>query len=509
MFRWSAPAIAATAVMAAGVMAAGPGEAAATSARPADPVLASSAAPFAGHAGMLARPTADAVAVSPQAPVNFDASARPGNQGEDAVVAVNPTDPLNVAATSCDAGRVNLDGLFGAVSFDGGRTWTGRLIATGAALGHACDARLVWDRYGNLWLTHIAANGGVAVEVSTDGGLSFRQVTEIIPTAPKGYTAPKDARSRQPGLLPNVSDEPAVAVGPGSVWVSYTSVPSGVMQAAGAKVTGLGHFGSFSAPQSVPTKAGFGGFPGAGGIAVGPRGQVLVVYQNVGGQCCSRIYTALDPDGLGPRGFGRPRLLAGTNVQVGLRIPAQPNRGIGAVPSLAWDWNGGPHSGRVYAVWTQRPKNTANTAIMFQYSDDNGTTWSTAVRLGGDHAVSQFFPAIAVDQCTGDVAVSWYKSGDTNGLPNSDAQIWATFSVDGGATFAPDFRVSKGTSNAKDAKNFFDYGDYAGAAFVGHRFYPGWADNSDSTGTNPNGALHDLDLYTALVVISQPATSGL
>jgi hypothetical protein len=477
MFRWSGPAIAAAAVtaavVAAGVMAACPGEAA-------------------------------TAAASRPIPPNFDASARPGNQGEDAIVAVNPTNPLNVAATSCDAaeGEGELTGLFGAVSFNGGRTWARRLIYTGAALKHACDEDLVWDRYGNLWLTHIAANGGVAVDLSTDGGLRFRQVTIVVPTATKGYKAPKDVPLRQSGYLRNVSDRPTVAVGPDSVWVGYTSVPSAVIQAVGARVTGLGRFGSFSAPQSVPTHAGTGGFPGTGGIAVGPHGQVLVVYQNLGGQCCSRLYTALDPDGFGPGGFGRPRLLAATNVQEGLHIPAQPNRGIGADPSLAWDWNGGPHNGRVYAVWTQRPKNTADTTIMFQYSDDSGTTWSTAVPIGGDHAVSsQFFPAIAVDQSTGDVAISWYRSGETNGIPNGYTQIWATFSVNGGVTFAPEFRVSKGTSNAKDTKSDFDYGDYAGAAFVSHRFYPGWADNSDSTGTNPNGALHDLDLYTALVSI--------
>jgi BNR/Asp-box repeat len=450
----------------------------------------------------LAMPAAVAVAAPAPAPLNFDASARLGNQGEDAIVAVNPTDPLNVVATSCDAGQVNLDGLFGAVSFNGGLTWTRRLIATGASLGHTCDEDLAWDRYGNLWLTHLAASGAVAVAVSTDGGLRFSKVTDIIPATPKGYTAPKGALSGQPDYLSAVADRPSIAVGPGSVWVSYTSVPSAVIQASGARVTGRGRFGSFSAPESVPTSAGRGGFPGTGGIAVGSRGQVLVVYQNLGGQCCSRIYTALDPDGLGPRGFGRPRLLAATNVEEGLRIPAQPDRGIGADPTLAWDRSGGPHNGRVYAVWTQRPKNTANTNIMFQYSDDNGTTWTKAVQLNDDHAVSsQFFPALAVDQSTGDVAVSWYKSGDTSGMPNAYTQIWATFSVDGGVAFAPEFRVSKGTSNAKDAKSFFDSGDYSGAAFVSHRFYPGWADNSDRTGTNPNGALHDLDLYTALVFI--------
>jgi len=451
---------------------------------------------------VLVMSAAVAAAGPPAAPPNFDASAWPGNQGEDAIVAANPTDPLNIVATSCDAGRVDLDGLFGAVSSNGGRTWARRLIATGAALGHACDEDLVWDRYGNLWLVHLAANGTVAVQVSTDRGVHFTKVTDIVPTGAKGASAPTAVPSGQPDYLKHAADRPTVAVGPSSVWVEYTSVESARIQASGAKVTGLGKFGSFSAPESVPTGAGRGGFPGTGGVAVGPRGQVLVTYQNFGGQCCSRLYTALDPDGLGPRAFGHPRLLADTSVETGLRIPAQPDRGIGADPSLAWDWDGGPHSGRVYAVWTQRPKNTTDTTILFLYSTNNGATWSKPVQLGGDHMpCSQFVPALAVDQSTADVAVSWYKSGDTRGIPNADTQIWATYSVDGGAAFAPDFRVSKGTSSATGAKNFFDYGDYSGAAFVSHLFYPGWADNSDSTGTNPNGRMHQLDLYTAQVRI--------
>ena len=148
---------------------------------------------------------------------------------------------------------------------------------------------------------------------------------------------------------------------------------------------------------------------------------------------------------------------------------------------------------------------------MLQYSDDNGTTWTSPVRLNDDHtANSQFMPAIAVDQATGDLAVSWYDCrndlgtggpGDTDGIPNDDAQIWATFSTDGGVTFAPNFRVSAGTFNAPDAQSFFDYGDYTHAAFQSHLFYPAWSDNSNSTGQNPDGTLHQLDLFTAKVAI--------
>lgn len=136
---------------------------------------------------------------------------------------------------------------------------------------------------------------------------------------------------------------------------------------------------------------------------MGPHGQALVIYENIASPRRSRIYTALDPDGLGPKGFGRPRLLARTHVNATFRIPAQPT-GITTDASLAWD-TGGRFHGRVYAAWTQAPLHSSNTNIMFQYSGDNGNTWTTAIKLNDDHtANSQFFPAIAVDQATGDVA---------------------------------------------------------------------------------------------------------
>jgi hypothetical protein len=192
-------------------------------------------------------------------------------------------------------------------------------------------------------------------------------------------------------------------------------------------------------------------------------------------------------------------------------IAAQPDRSVDVEANLAWDRSGGAHNGRVYLIWTQEPKNESdNTDVMLQHSDNAGATWSTAVRLNDDATNnSQFNPAIALDQTSGDVAVSWYDtrndpgsgSGDTDGIPNDDFQIWATDSTNGGVTFAPNFQVSAGTSNAIDADSSFDTGDYTHAAFFGGTFWPAWSDNSNSTGDNPDGALHKFDLYTAKVSI--------
>ena len=232
-------------------------------------------------------------------PPNFDVSAMHGNEAEDAI-AINPTDPSNVLAMSTLPDVVS--GLFEGVSFDGGKTWTRQVIGTGGPLGQiCCDQQLAWDSFGNLWMTYLVnTNGNVFVALSTDGGLSFTKVAEIVPTTPTGSKSPKGAtpkRLRLPSNNPNIfADQPSISAGAGSVWVSYTSFPSTVIQAFGARVSGLGKFGSFSAPESVPTSNGRGDY---GDTAVGPNGQVMVTYQDqTNGQGGAHIYTALDANGL-------------------------------------------------------------------------------------------------------------------------------------------------------------------------------------------------------------------
>ena len=60
-------------------------------------------------------------------------------------------------------------------------------------------------------------------------------------------------------------------------------------------------------------------------------------------------------------------------------------------------------------------------------------------------------------------------------------------------------RISAGTSNSHDAQNGIDYGDYTGLSFYGGVAHPAWSDNSNSTGNNPDGRLHQLDIYSAAV----------
>ncbi|SRR6266567_6801573 len=428
-------------------------------------------------------------------PKNVNISRSSGNQSESAI-AIQKTNTLNVTNTNnVEAGS----GLFHGWSTDGGATWQTDIIANGGPLGFACcDSQMASDEFGNIFLVYLTS--AVRVAVSTDGGASFLPVARL---TPRGSVPVKALRD---GKLPN-GDQPSIDAAEGELWVSWTSFSSGKIQAAGAAVTGLGQVGAFGPTQTLTGHA-TGDY---GDTAIGPNGQVMLAYQDpTGGEGPATIYTALDPDGLGTSPFGTPAPVVVTNVGGFDFIPAQNDRSVDAEVGLAWDRTGGVHNGRLFFMWTsEQPQESNDMDIQVQYSDNNGGTWSTPHRANTDATTnSQFLPRIALDQTTGNVAITWYDCrndagtggpGDTDGVKNDDALIYGTVSRDGGATWFQNFRIGAGVSNSSDANSGLDYGDYEGMAFFGGNFYPVWSDNSNSTGDNPNGRLHALDIYTAKV----------
>jgi hypothetical protein len=432
-------------------------------------------------------------------PTNIDVSQRHTNESEEAV-AVNPTNPKNIVIVT------NVDfpaaGLFAGVSFDGGSTWTTTLIGDNDNLGAACcDPSLSFDSYGNLFLTYLYNVGNVVpIALSTDGGLHFKLIANIAKPPKQSLSASGERR----GLFRFV-DQPTITAAQGEVWVVFNG--GGPIVATGAPVTGFGQVGSFITPEVVPGTNNCT----YGDVSIGPTGEVMQVCTlTESGQGGGKLFVNVDPDGLGPAGFGTRVFVTDTHVGGFDFIPAQPDRSVDAEPGLAWDRTGGLHKGRVYLVYTlEHPNESNNMDIYVRFSDDDGATWSAPVRVNDDNTThSQFLPKISLDPTTGNLAVVWYDSrndlgaggsGDTDGVPNDDAQFWGAFSTDGGQTFTKNIQISAATSNAHDSGNGIDYGDYTGLSFYGGSAHPAWADNSNSTGNNPDGTLHELDIYTAAV----------
>lgn len=434
-------------------------------------------------------------------PQNIDVSQRSGNEAEEAI-AINPTNPDNIVVlTNIGEGRT---GLFKAVSFDGGLTWTREIIADSDnnpldPLGDGCcDPSLAFDEYGNLFVSYMYnVEAAVPVALSTDGGLTMNLIATIAKPTKTTGTGERQGTFRW-------VDQETIVAGQGMTWIVFNA--GGPMVAAGAAVTGLGQVGAFQPAELIPGTNNCT----YGDVAIGPSGQVMnVCTLTESGQGGGKLFVNVDPDGLGPAGFGSRVYVSPTHVGGYDFVPPQPDRSIDAEPGLAWDRSGGPNTGRAYLVYTTEVKNESdNTDVMVRYSDDDGATWSAATRVNDDATTNtQLLPKIALDQTTGTVAVSWHDArnddgnggpDDTDGIPNTDAQLWGSFSSDG-VSFDPNFRISAGTSNAHVSGNGTDYGDYSGLAFYGGIARPAWADNSNSTGDNPDGYLTKLDVYSAAI----------
>ena len=443
------------------------------------------------------------LAASLTAGPNVDISGFADNEAE-TTVAVNPANPNNVVVIS---NFQTADALMESVSFDGGATWSARMIANGSDdLGVACcDPNAAFDQYGNFFLVYLDLRAKkVQTAYSTDGGLTL----QFLATLDHSDRSNPMANGKKWGAG---ADQPSLATGPGGTWFVYKMFSQGgqLLQVRGLPVSGLGQFGPLSASQSVPGSK-YGSF---GDIAVGQNGQVLVTYQdNIPTEGPSTIWTNLDPDGFGPDGFGDARAATATNVGGFDYIPPQARRSVDAEAGLAYDRSGGAHHGRVYLLYTDEQSNESNnTDIWVRHSDDDGATWSAPVRVNDDAGTnSQFNPHIAIDQATGFIAVGFHDarndlgtggSGDTNGIPNDDAQYFVAVSRDAGASFSANVQVSAGTSNAEAAHNGVQYGDYTGLGFAGGIIHPAWADNSDSAGGNPDGALDRFDVYSAAIIV--------
>jgi hypothetical protein len=393
-----------------------------------------------------------------------------GNQSETAV-AINPTNPNNLFVTS-NGQSPN----YARYSTDGGITW---MPSSWGAGGACCDSQTAWDQFGNLFVVFLTSGLGTSVALSTNGGASFSLLASNLSTN---------------------NDQPSIAVGPGgsvapgSVWVDYWTSDNH-QNVRGAPVTGLGSIGAFTAQEKAPGSGQFGG------ISVGKDGRVSITYEGSNPQNGPvSIFVNTDYDGLGAGGFSSTVSVTTTNVGTFSPITPQPSRSIDAEANLAYDHN----NGRLYLVFTDRPTTSSNdTDIFVMYSTDGGATWGPRIKVSDDTSgKSQFNPAIAVDQTTSFVAITWWDC--RNSPADNSAQIYGTVSVHRGRSWEPNVQIGAGLSSGIAAGSF-NFGDYDLMDYNNGRFYRSWGDNSNpSQITPPNSSTTAMDAATARVDVSVP-----
>src|SRR5688572_24290185 len=424
------------------------------------------------------------------------------------VIVIDPTDPQRQFVASNDF-RGN--GMIVSYSTDGGATWSSRRIATGPAgdkyEAGCCDPAATFDKFGNLYFAYLSQSKQVVtILLSRDGGQSFEATPVGEFRVPLGQTMTYD----RPVLGSGPAGDPAG--NDAAVWVAYFERPEVGLKVAGLRVAGpdRADIGAFGTPQLLAAST-VNNFPD---LAVGPKGQVAVISQTAGlDNGPSRLDVAIDPDGLGPQPFGPLIFVTDTGVGAKEKINPQPDRHITAAPSIAYALSG-PNVGDLYVVYTEQPDPTNrpnDTDIVLKYSKKDGAanSWNSTP-IAVSHAPvgsSQFFPSLAVDPKSGNIAVGWYdtRSDTTN---NKKVEFWGALSNDGGKSFGAETKISTGQSDEANADNDpnnpspedhltdIDFGDYTGLDFFNGELVAAWADNS---------AGGRFDIYTAKITLA-PAT---
>ena len=429
-------------------------------------------------------------------PANYtpvDASASLGAQsteGEPAV-SINPANAQNIfmAFNFYTPQPVEVATAF---ANDGGTTWT-----TGQFQGSRADPSVCFDRFGNLFCSYLTDPypSSIPVLLSTTGGGagSFSTRTTFPAHGPQGL------------------DRPTLTTGPSgsasSVWLSFRDFDTTDIAVSGAAVSSLGSVGAWNSATHIPNSLGYGNAD----IAVGPTGQVAVVFQSLPDTPAAPtdIRMSVNVNGLSqPTAFPSAWSIATSQIASQEFPPAAPHRGVWVVPGLAWDRTGGQYRNRLYLVYTDKSTGgTYNYDIYVKYSLNNGASgsWSAPVKINTDSTTtSQFFPRIAVDQTSEKVAVCWYDCR-ADAVNNTKSQFYAAVSCDGGQTFSSSNVNLEHVGSLdwqSDPTATFpfsdDYWDYTGLAYYGGYFYPVWADNSNGAGGNPDGT-KEMDIYVARV----------
>jgi hypothetical protein len=270
-------------------------------------------------------------------------------------------------------------------------------------------------------------------------------------------------------ITPSNTSQYAIGTKIGSLWLGF-EYTNGNPDAFGAPVYGFGlgspSVGSFGPEITLPSQSHT--YITVSGFAVGPAGQIMTTwltqkYGNGEQPPKARIFTAT-ASGLIDTQFNDPisppeHPAALVNLPMdGTTIPAESPGIMDAAPHVAYDNDpASSHYGRAYLVYDDVPDSVIqlypnDVNIYAKYSDANGLvypdgtgSWSAAngenpVNDDGGHT-SQFWPQLAVDPITGNLALTWYDAR-VDPANNTLVSLYGAVSTDGANTFSSNQRIS-------------------------------------------------------------------
>jgi hypothetical protein len=378
-------------------------------------------------------------------------------------------------------------------SSNGGVTWTdlGIGVAQPAGFGNGGgDPGIAFGTGGRAYYSHIASaagasvfsrNNGVFCATSTTGGATWNATVPVLANIwPGAGTVPFEDKP-----FPAADHHPASPFA-GRAYVSWTHFYNAAHPAGGvgggdilvARSTDNGATWTnvnITTPALEAQNAGTGtagsSFVQGSEPEVEADGDLYVVYWFGGRLNCSRSTN-------GGVSFSAPTYPFGAAFGSASIVSPQPNQShrVNAFPNIETDPT---RPNYVYVVGSDdddTPAVADASNIFFTRSTNNGSTWSTRIKLNDDGLTrNQYFPWMAVND-KGDIAVMWY---DTRLDPlNHNIDVFCTVSYDGGLTWTPNARMTDVSFNPNTGQfggNSF-FGDYNGMTAGGNKFHALWTD---------------------------------
>ncbi len=373
---------------------------------------------------------------------------------EEVSIAVNPANPLNLAAGA------NINYYY--YSTNGGLNWTqGTLSSTYGVWGDPC---VTYDAGGNLYFVHLSnppAPGywidRIVVQKSTNNGVSWNSGAGI------GFNPPR-ANQDKAWLAADMTN----SIYRNNLYLLWTQFdyygstsPSDSSRILFSRSSDAGI--TWSTPLRVSERAGDcidedntveGAVP-----AVGPNGEVYTAWSGPLGILFSKSTD-------GGVTFGHNTFVSSQPGGWDFMIPGI-SRANG-LPITACDVSNSPSRGTIYVNWSDQRNGLSNTDVFLSKSTDGGSTWSPARKVNNDFTTAQqFFCWMTIDQVTGFVYVVFY---DRRNYTTSSTDIYVARSTDGGETFS-NFKVNQ--SSFTPTSSIF-FGDYTNIAAYNGRVYPIW-----------------------------------
>ena len=220
-------------------------------------------------------------------------------------------------------------------------------------------------------------------------------------------------------------------------------------------------------------------------VAIGPKGEVYVVYLDVSRFQQARLWIAKASNGEEKLGPAKPILKPFRPLP--FTFPDAFYK-LNSFPALAVS----PTTGALAIVYSDNKSNDpskTNAEVELIVSTDGGDTFSDPQVINDDSTGQQFLPALTADR-QGIFHASWFDTRNSKGN-NELLDVFATYTKDDGKTLAHNARV---TSRQIDVGMEVFIGDYCGTAAGGGFAHPVWTNISVMKGVPRKGGLQTATL---------------